>query len=82
MINKSSNDAPYPVTAIYPKFYYCKRGDSDIAWIMRMMSHVPEEKKLEVSSDYEWLFLRDNHCGRKAANTYLHGIAKGFKDNG
>jgi len=62
----------------YPILYYYKRlSESDRGFILKRMVVVPEEHKNSVSLKYESLYLKN---GRKAANEYLHGIAKGFRD--
>ncbi len=63
---------------IYPKFYYQRGKDSDRKWILIRMKHIPQNKQVEVSQAYEKLYLSGAN-GRKAANTYLQGIAKEYR---
>lgn len=63
---------------IMPKFYHYSRFQSDKHWIMQRMFVIPEDEKQEVANKYESLFIRE---GRKEANTWLHRIAKEYRDN-
>lgn len=57
----------------YPKFYHYRKGVSDKGWVFHRLSCIPENMQLEVSREYEHLFLVK---GRKAANTYLNNVAR------
>ena len=61
---------------IYPKFYHYKNRVSDLNWILRKMAVIPEDKKKEVSMNYENIYLSQ---GRRAPNEYLHGVAVNYK---
>ncbi|WP_351122620.1 hypothetical protein [Shewanella sp. T24-MNA-CIBAN-0130] len=61
----------------YPKFWYARRGESDVKFVMSRMRVIPENLKQEVSNEYERLFFQDD--GRKKANTYLHNTAVKYK---
>lgn len=52
----------------YPKWYYCKRGESDINFILTMLQRVPVSEQQSVSDGYESLFL---NSGRSEANNWL-----------
>ena len=59
---------------IYPKYWFCKRGESDINWILTRMEVIPNELKQDVAHEYERIFRR-NKNGRELANKYLHSEA-------
>lgn len=63
---------------IYPKFYYCRGKVSDRDWIMVRMRAIPSSKQQEVADHYEKLYLSGKQ-GRKAANTYLQGVATEYR---
>jgi len=71
---------------MFPKFYWfprgkgCRKKRSDLAWIIKLMRHIPEDKQGDVVQEYENIFLRGNN-DRKAANTYLHEIAVKYRDS-
>lgn len=66
---------------IYPKFYFCRNGKSDLDWITRKLAFIPCGKLQEVCEQYEKLYLSRKN-GRKDANEYLNGIATEFRKNG
>lgn len=59
--------------------YYYSRWGSDLAWIERRMAIIPAEQQQEVADEYFRIF-RSEDGGRLAANTYLQGIAAGYRD--
>lgn len=61
--------------AHFPKFYHCDRFGSDKQWIKEKFKYIPPDQHEEISKKYDNLYLG---AGRKAANTYLHGIAKEY----
>jgi hypothetical protein len=61
----------------YPKFWYERRGESDVKFVMSRMNVIPEKLKQEVSNEYERLYAKGN--GRKLANTYLHETAVKYR---
>ena len=61
---------------IYPKYYYCKRGDSDRDRILHNMKFIPEHKQQEVSDEYDRIYRASKqNSARTLANNYLKGIA-------
>ena len=66
---------------IYPKFYYYNGFfGSDREWILKRMGVIPQNKKQEVADKYERLYKEKTPDHRKNANTYLHEMAKHYKD--
>lgn len=61
----------------YPKFWYSRRGEDDVKFVMSRMRVIPEHLKIEVSDKYERLYAQGK--GRKAANTYLHETAVKYR---
>lgn len=67
---------------IYPVFYFCRGGVSDIKWILKMLTFIPEDKKQPICNEYSRIFLGDPESGeeRKKANVYLHSQAKKYRE--
>ena len=61
----------------YPKFYHQDRWGSDRDWIFARLKYIPDDMREQVSEEYTRLFLT---TGRKEANTYLHNLAKKYRD--
>lgn len=61
----------------YPKFWYERRGESDLKFILSRMHVIPEHLKMAVSDEYERLYAQG--AGRKEANTYLHETAVKYR---
>lgn len=64
-----------------PRFYYYRgRSGSDRNFIEKRMSVIPDHRKHEVALEYERLYLhKSSVSARKAANEYLHGIAREYR---
>lgn len=66
-----------------PKWYYYRAGESDLEFIEVRMRHIPKHLREKVSDEYERLYLQNGHIhvkdGRKAANTYLHELARKYQ---
>ncbi len=66
---------------IRPLMYFCRRGVSDCDWIIQRMKLIPEDKRREVSNNYENMFIRNvDNLGRKHANEYLDDAASEYKN--
>lgn len=68
---------------ILPKWYYYRAGKSDRGFIEVRMSHIPADKQKEVADEYERLYgvngYRTVKEGRRAANEYLHNLARQYQ---
>lgn len=65
----------------YPnQYHYRSDSNSDRNWIMSRMRKIPVEKQEEVSTEYVRIFMatRNNGNARRAANTYLDCVARGY----
>lgn len=64
-----------------PRMYFYSKLGSDRDWIKARMYFIPEDKKHEVSKEYEKRFLsgKTKTLGRKNANTWLNGLAKEYR---
>jgi len=62
-----------------PPIYYYSRWGSDREWIERRMAVIPPDQQQDVANEYWRIYMRKDG-GRKAANTYLQGIAAGHRD--
>ncbi|MBD1583477.1 hypothetical protein [Pseudoalteromonas sp. S16_S37] len=66
---------------IYPKYYHSRAGDSDANWIYARMRVIPADKQQEVADEYERIYRTTvRKDARGAANTYLHNIAKQYRN--
>jgi hypothetical protein len=67
----------------YPRFYYGRSNDSDLAFILRCMKQIPSHpKKLRhlAALHYEYLFQSTTTGDRRRiANTWLHDVAKAYR---
>jgi len=70
-------------TMIYPAFYWCRGKQSDKQWIFERMGDIPDNKKQDVATHYENIYLaeRSPWIARRKANEYLHGIAHEYRVN-
>ena len=68
---------------IYPKFYFCMGKVSDKVWIFSRMNDIPQDRRQEVATEYENLYLaeRSPWVARKKANTFLNGVAHEYRVN-
>jgi hypothetical protein len=60
--------------------YFCRRGVNDIHWIIKKMRVIPEDRRQEVTNQYEKLLkFNDGYPGRDAANKYLQSVAEEYR---
>jgi hypothetical protein len=60
--------------------YFCRRGVNDIHWIIKKMKVIPEDRRLEVTNQYEKLLKPNDGCaGRDEANEYLRAVAEEYR---
>jgi hypothetical protein len=60
--------------------FFCRRGVNDIYWIIKKMKVIPEDRRREVTNQYEQLLKFNDGCsGRKEANEYLQAVANEYR---
>ena len=66
----------------YPLYYYHRRQikESDKDFVLARMAAIPKEHKDKVSNRYERIFRDNKGNNRKRANTFLHKVAKSFRN--
>jgi hypothetical protein len=57
----------------YPKWYFCRKGVSDLNEILTLMQNIPLNQQRDVSEAYENLYLRS---GRYEAQNWLREVCK------
>lgn len=68
------------MNVILPQYWFCRRGVSDLNWIMQRMSVIPKELQQEVANEYERLYRnKELDNPRKAANEMLHSEAVKYR---
>ena len=66
---------------IYPLYYYSNYiHGSDREFIWARMAVIPKKHQDNVASRYERIYRDNKGNNRKRANTFLHKIAKRFRD--
>jgi hypothetical protein len=60
--------------------FFCRRGVNDIYWIIKKFKVIPEDRRREVTNQYESLLKFNDGCsGRKKANEYLDAVANEYR---
>jgi hypothetical protein len=60
--------------------FFCRRGVNDIYWIIKKFKVIPEDRRREVTNQYEKLLKFNDGCsGRKEANEYLDSVANEYR---
>jgi len=70
---------PKPGVAL-PEFWHSGRHESDREKITGWMKFIPADKQQAAADEYQRIFMTEPKQPRGKANTYLHGVAKEYRD--
>jgi len=62
------------------RYHYRGRDNTDGTFIKLRMAVIPDHLKHDVSEHYEGLYGKGSQQERREANTYLHELAKKYRD--
>ena len=64
---------------VHQKFFYTRCQLGDVSLIVECLAYIPKDRREEVASKYEHIYLEEPKAARLKANSYIKNIAKEYR---